>query len=186
MKNTITFVIPSLNRDTISRTIDSLINQTNPNWRCIIIYDGVEGKKFEDERIETIDSPKIGVMGSVHGQSGLVRNVGLKKCNTEWIGFLDDDDTIDKKYVETLFQKYNNYDLVVWRMKYLNGRVLPGLTMTDLIFGDVGISFCYKNKFKNLFFEKNRDGEDFDFIQKVKSMTNNFIITPEVYYRVQH
>ena len=27
--------------------------------------------------------------------------------NTEWIGFLDDDDTINPKYVETLLSNYN-------------------------------------------------------------------------------
>ena len=38
----------------------------------------------------------------------------------------------------------------------------------------------------NLFFDVNRDGEDFDFLMKLKSLTNNWVITPEVFYNVRH
>ena len=39
-------------------------------------------------------------------------------------------------------------------MKYNNGLILP--RGNSIQFGDVGISYCYKNKFKNLRFDKNR------------------------------
>jgi glycosyltransferase involved in cell wall biosynthesis len=186
MKPIITFIIPSLNRFTIVRTIDSLINQTNPNWKCIIIYDGVDGTEFNDERIKIIKINKTGLVGPHNGQSGLVRNEGIKLVDTEWIGFLDDDDTINPNYVETLEKKYDNYDFIVWRMKYQNGHIIPEPNRTDLVFARVGISFCYKNIFKDLLFDNNRDGEDFDFLKKLESLTNNWTITPEVYYNVRH
>lgn len=184
----ITFIIPSLNRITLKRTINSLLVQTNPNWKCIVIFDGVEGSKFEDERIKTISINKTGLSGvTINGQSGLVRNVGIKLADTEWIGFLDDDDSIDKDYVKILSEKYKNYDFVVWRMKYENGTVLPPFSMNELIFARVGISFCYKkSKFKDLLFERNRDGEDFDFLMGLKNKSNQFIITPEIFYNVRH
>jgi glycosyltransferase involved in cell wall biosynthesis len=40
----ITFVIPSINRETLKRSIDSLMKQSSHNWRAIIIYDGVDGE----------------------------------------------------------------------------------------------------------------------------------------------
>jgi glycosyltransferase involved in cell wall biosynthesis len=186
MEPFITFIIPSLNRSTITRTVDSLLNQTNPNWNAIILYDGVVGKGFEDERIKTLEIPKTGLVGPANGQSGLVRNVGIKMVKTEWIGFLDDDDTIDVNYVSTLSEKYLEKDFVVWRMKYQNGLIVPPLFSNDLFFGGVGISFCYKNKFNNLLFDNNRDGEDFDFLMKLKSLTNKWVITPEILYNVRH
>jgi glycosyltransferase involved in cell wall biosynthesis len=186
MEEKITFIIPSLNRPTLDRTIDSVLNQTNTNWKCIIIYDGVDGKDFEDERIKTIKIDKIGAFSAHHGKSGLVRNVGIEGCKTEWIGFLDDDDTIHQEYVDTLYKKYSEYDFVVWRMKDENGFVLPELFRNNLVFGRVGISFCYKNKFENLLFDNNRDGEDFDFLMKLQSLSDNWTITPEVYYKVRH
>ncbi len=106
MESIITFIIPSLNRPTILRTVDSLLNQTNSNWKAIILYDGVDGTEFNNEKIKTIRLPKKGLMGPNNGQSGLVRNEGIKIADTEWIGFLDDDDTIHPNYVQTLSEKY--------------------------------------------------------------------------------
>ena len=186
MEPFITFIIPSLNRPTITRTVESLLKQTNTNWNAIIIYDGVVGTGFEDERIKTLEISKTGLVGPANGQSGLVRNIGIEMVKTEWVGFLDDDDTIDPNYVDTLIKKYQDKDFVVWRMKYSYGVILPPLFMNDFVFSTVGISFCYKNKFDNLLFDNNRDGEDFDFLMKLKNLTNNWVITPEVYYNVRH
>lgn len=186
MENQITFIIPSVNRPTLENTVNSLLNQTNPNWRAIIVFDGVDGISFNDDRITIYKIDKVGLFGPHNGQSGLVRNYGISKCETEWIGFLDDDDSIHHKYVEDLFKNYKDKDFVVWRMKYTNGIVLPPLFSNDLFFGSVGISFCYKNKFDELLFDNNRDGEDFDFLMKLKSLTDNWIITPEIYYNVRH
>lgn len=182
----ITFIIPSLNRPTLKRTIDSLLKQTNPNWKCIIIYDGVDGTQFDDERIETIKIEKVGVIGGVNGQSGRVRNVGIKMSKTLWIGFLDDDDSINSNYVDDLLKKYSNYDFVIWRMKYTNGKIIPSINNDSLDFGNVGISFCFKNIFDNLLFDNNRIGEDYDMITKLKNLSSNFIITPEIYYYIRH
>ena len=183
----ITFIIPSLNRPSLKNSVQSLINQTEQNWKAIIVYDGVDGQSFEDNRITTLKVDKLGRFSSHHGMAGLVRNFGIERCDTEWIGFLDDDDTLDSRYVETLQKKYLKYDLVVWRMKFKNGMIIPRLTNDNLIFGNVGISFCYKKSiFKELFFSQNRDGEDFDFLMELKKQSNNFIITPEVMYNVRH
>lgn len=186
MEKTITFIIPSVNRPTLERSVTSLLNQTNNNWKAIIVFDGVDGITFDDPRITTYKIDKLGLFGPNNGQSGLVRNFGINECDTEWIGFLDDDDTIHPEYVDKLFKQYNDKDFVVWRMKYENGIVLPPLLMNDLRFTKVGISFCYKNKFDNLLFDINKNGEDFDFLIKLKGLTTNWIITPEIYYNVRH
>lgn len=186
MKNSITFIIPSVNRPTLIRSVESLVKQTNPNWKAIIIYDGVEGQEFDDERVSTINITKSGLFGPHNGQSGIVRNYGIEKVETNWVGFLDDDDSLHPKYVETLFGQYKNLDFIVWRMIYNNGIVLPPLTSNDLVFGQVGISFCYKKSIGEILFDNNRNGEDFDFLMKLKNITNNWVIAPEIYYNVRH
>jgi glycosyltransferase involved in cell wall biosynthesis len=182
----ITFIIPSINRPTIDNTIQSLLNQTNPKWECFILYDGVEGKKFDDPRIKIFNLHKLGKKGENHGNAGLVRNEGIKICKTEWIGFLDDDDTIHQDYVKTLFEKYTSYDFLVWRMKTTDGKIYPELTRNNLIRNRVGISVSFKNKFPNMLFDNNDDGEDFEFVDKLQNTTKNFIITPEIYYNIRH
>jgi glycosyltransferase involved in cell wall biosynthesis len=186
MNSKITFIIPSLSRLTLIQTVNSLLNQSSDLWKCIIIYDGVDGIDFNDDRIKTLKIEKTGLIGPANGQSGLVRNVGINMVDTEWIGFLDDDDTIHSDYVRTLIDTYQDYDFVVWRMKYPNGTVLPPINDDNLNFGRVGISFCYKNKFDNLYFDVNRDGEDFDFLMKLKNLSDNWVVTPEVFYNVRH
>lgn len=185
MDSKITFIIPSVNRPTLKHALRSLVKQTNPNWECIVVYDGVNGPKFDDDRIKILKIPKIGSFGPNHGLAGLVRNFGIKDVKTEWIGFLDDDDSLDPNYVSVLFEKYFTYDFVVWRMKYTNGIVLPRFNSNDITFGDVGISFCYKSKLDQLF-KNNKDGEDFDFLTDLKQKTSNYIIASEVTYNVNH
>lgn len=183
--NKITFIIPSINRKSLTRTIDSVLKQTNNNWEAIIIYDGVNGQEFNDNRIKTRTIDKLGVTIDGHGQSGLVRNVGIKEANTKWIAFLDDDDTINSNYAQTLLTKYAKYDWVLWKMKYQNGLVLP--QNNQLVFANFGISFAYKkDKFPNLLFKNNRDGEDFDFVKELENKSKNYIITEEIYYNVNH
>jgi len=183
----ITFIIPSVNRPSLKETINSLINQTNPNWLAIVIYDGVPGESFEDSRIKTINVEKTGIFGDANGQSGLVRNIGIKMCKTDWIGFLDDDDTIHCDYVKLLFEKYDMFDFVIWKMKYNNGLVLPKLEVQDpIIFFNVGISFCYKNKYSGLLFDSNKDGEDYYFLLKLKNITENYTVSDEICYFVRH
>jgi glycosyltransferase involved in cell wall biosynthesis len=184
--NLITFIIPSINRPTIDNTIQSLLNQTNPNWSCFVLYDGVVGKEFNDPRIRTFNIEKLGVKGERHGNAGLVRNEGIKMCETEWIGFLDDDDTIHEDYVKTLVEKYLQYDFVVWRMKTTDGKIFPELSRNNLIRNRVGISISFKTTMPNMLFDTNDDGEDFEFVDKLQNTTNNFIIAPEIYYNIRH
>ena len=67
MDNQITFIIPSVNRPTLERSINSLVSQTNPNWECIVVYDGVDGISFNDDRIKTIKIDKLGGFSDHHG-----------------------------------------------------------------------------------------------------------------------
>lgn len=182
--NRITFIIPSVNRPSLKKSVQSLLDQTNPNWECIIIYDGVDGEEFLDERIKTIKIEKKGESVKHSGRSGLVRNVGLKICKTEWIGFLDDDDTIHPDYVKTLFEKYSSYDIVLWRMIFDNNQIVPAEGCDEIKKDNVGISFCYKNKFKNVFFKENSSVEDYNFLCDLYEKSKNLIITPEVFYYV--
>lgn len=184
MIDKITFIIPSIGRKSIFNSINSLINQTNKNWECIIIYDGVNGYHFDDSRIKCMNIEKLGGNSYTHGISGLVRNYGLKECNTSWIGFLDDDDTLDVNYVQILFDRYSEYDFVIWRMIYPDGKILP--STKEIQFGNVGISFCYRNKFDDLLFDTNRDGEDFDFLKKLKNLSSNYVFASEIMYKVNH
>lgn len=202
IENIITFIIPTIGRDSLSIAIQSLLKQTNPNWKCILVFDGVQiqpeidyiGGKYsllEDTRFTLLRTKKLGNLNltnlnlRIGGSAGLVRDEALKFCSTEWVGFLDDDDSLSQNYVELLYEKYHSYDLVVWRAIWHNGQILPPLGTDELNRGMVGIHFCYKKSiFPNILFNHNDGGEDFNFLKKILNSTNNYIVTNDIVYTV--
>jgi UDP-glucose:(glucosyl)LPS beta-1,3-glucosyltransferase len=188
----VTFIVPSLNRPTINNAIDSIIKQTNPNWKCIVVYDEVEGQKFNDERIKTIvvnlNLKKCECIGKClancndNGRAGYVRNEGIKLADTEWIAFLDDDDTINPNYVETLITKYKEVDCVIFKMQMPNGTIVP--THPEIAKANVGISFAYKRNL-NLLFEAKTNAEDYIFLNNMLKYTGKITFANEIYYYVR-
>jgi glycosyltransferase involved in cell wall biosynthesis len=196
----VTFIVPSLNRPTLNNAINSIINQTNPNWKCIVVYDEIDGQKFNDERIITIianvnmkkcscftNSPimiyqKCLANCNDNGRAGYVRNEGIKITDTEWIAFLDDDDSIHPEYVETLLNKYKESDCVIFKMQMPNGKILP--TIPEIAKSNVGISFAYKRNL-NLLFDAKTNAEDYIFLTNILKYTGKITFAEEIYYYVR-
>lgn len=90
---TVGVVIPSFNaEDTLGRAVRSVIAQSYPNWRMVIVDDASAMPQemaiadlIVDDRIEVIRL-------DVNGGAGNARNVGIQALDTEWIAFLDSDD----------------------------------------------------------------------------------------------
>ena len=91
--NIITFIIPTIGRETLKNTLISLQYQTIKNWNAIIIFDGCnQNINNIDDRIKIVCCNKL---GTNINNAGLVRNYGIGLANTKWVAFLDDDDVID-------------------------------------------------------------------------------------------
>ena len=75
----------------IIETVDSIRNQTYPNWELIIVDDGSDDNtdeiigRINDERIQFYKAGRIGI-------GGKVKNIGLGKVRGELIAFIDSDD----------------------------------------------------------------------------------------------
>ena len=189
----ITFIIPTIGRISLNETIYSLYNLENKNWKAIIIFDGVKNNfHFNDERLIILEIDKVGKIDKKNN-AGCVRNIGFdyiknknNNIDTEFIGFVDDDDTLHPDYVNLLFEKYSDYDFVVWRMKEYSGKVIPRFDYEDLDFGNIGISFCYKmNNLSKVRFKENDGGEDYYFLTTLIEKDNNYIIASEIFYYVK-
>jgi glycosyltransferase involved in cell wall biosynthesis len=149
MVETITFIIPTIGRETLIKSINSLINQTHYDWQAIIIFDGLKNNIVDltiisDPRILFIELEEK--LGNGINSAGLVRNHGIDFVKTEWVAFLDDDDTLSPTYIETFNKEYDSYpdiDVLIFRMK-LENRIVPKMGCTNFELCDVGISFLLK------------------------------------------
>lgn len=187
-KPLITFIIPTIGRSTLSNTLDSLIKQTNPNWKAIVIFDGISSTiQNTDPRIHIIESPKL---GEGTNSAGLVRNYGITFADTEWVVFVDDDDSICERYVEIIIAESSSYtlaDIIIFRMKTPCHCILPNLSTDTFYSCQVGISFAVKKK---VFDEGHvfipHPGEDFNYLNEAINKKYNIMISPFVTYFVRN
>lgn len=146
-QNKITFIIPTIGRDTLTNSIQSLLNQRNNNWEAIIIFDGIKPNiEVNDKRIKVMQIDK---KGRDKNSAGLVRNIGIKYANTNWIGYLDDDDYLANDYIDCFYNELNlnhDMDVLIFRMNDKN-KILPELETDNFYLNHVGISFVMKKKY---------------------------------------
>ena len=189
----ITFIIPSIGRDSLNQTLNSLNFQTDQSWKAIIIADGYNFSdslisnwtNWSSGRLTFINHAKLGS----ENHAGSLRNIGISHATTEWIGFVDDDDCLDIGYVSILRNEVLrfNSDIFIFRMIWPDGRVLPKHRLTHYEKGDVGISFAMKRKiFENGYKFVPDEYEDFNFISRVDHTHEyNVKLTEHILYYVK-
>lgn len=191
----ITFIIPTINRNTLYSALQSIIKQSITNWKAIIIFDGCEPidanilELLSNNRFLYMSINKKGIFkDKTHGAAGFVRNIAMSIVNTPWTGFLDDDDHLLPNYTQILLDeiKINPLaELISFRMSD-KGQIIPPDFITNIEFGYIGISFCYKTQlFQEGFKFTQSEQEDFDFINNIKNSRKRIIISPFVTYIVR-
>lgn len=101
-------VVPTYNRDnTVTRAIDSILNQSIDDFEIIIVDDGSEDEtrglieKYDDNRIRYIRHEKN------KGQN-IARNTGLEAAHGKYISYLDSDDVLLPYHLEKAINKLEN------------------------------------------------------------------------------
>ncbi|MBT3407061.1 glycosyltransferase [Candidatus Woesearchaeota archaeon] len=182
-------IVPTLGRPSLKKSIQSLINQTVKNWHAYVIFDGV---KIDNEIIiqhENIHYFEIEKTDGVVNQASDVRKIGIEKINNDyqWIGFLDDDDTLANDYVEYFLNevKVIKLDVYIYRMINQDKQIFPSLESKSIIPCDIGISFIVnKNVFHDIQFE-NSHCEDYDFLKKVDEQKKLIMFSSCIKYFVK-
>lgn len=191
----ITFIIPTINRGTLFRALESIANQSINCWKAIVIFDGCEPntpdilKILSNNRFVHISINKKGILNEKnHGAAGFVRNIAMSLVNTPWIGFVDDDDFIMPNYTQSLIEETKvvpSAELICFRMVD-NNQITPPDYMMNIEFGYTGISFCFKsNLFQDGFQFTQSEHEDFDFINNIKNAKKKIVISPYITYIVR-
>ena len=185
----VTFIIPTIGRESLQASVQCLLNQTVDEWLAIIIFDGIEPNfECDDPRITIVSAPKL---GEGKNSAGSVRNHGIAMATTEWIAFLDDDDKISNNYTECLLSEshiFSKQDLIIFRMKWdkFDGQLLPRKEQTMYAYCEVGISFAFK---KHIFDSGIQfipsHVEDFKLLEMVREKGYKMMISPHVKYFVR-
>ena len=181
-KKDITFIIPSVGRDTLPRTLQSLQNLSIPYWKAIVIFDGISPvHTIKDDRIVYTTIEKVGISN----HAGEVRNHGIEMADTTWIGFVDDDDTITPDYLEEFYKivDQKNPDVIIFRMIYWFTpiTIVPKIGTNIIKCGDVGISFCMKKCEKFI----PDDVEDFLLLKRLDELNKKIYLSEKVCYHVR-
>lgn len=190
-KKVVTFIIPTIGRNSLKKAITSVKNQTQDNWKCIIIFDGVYITKDitsyvnKDTRFTLLKINKVGVSN----HAARVRNEGLKLVKDGWVGFLDDDDAISPYYVERMndhIKTMPNVSCIIFRMMYADNNVLPREDFIIFREGYLGISFCYDTQLlKNGFYFKPGKCEDFVLLNYIRKFKYKIYVSKLIGYFVR-
>ena len=118
----LTIVLPYYNvGDYIDRCLNSLLNQTNPDFEVFCVNDG--SKDHSDEIVKKYGELDLRFKRLVKQNGGLsdARNFGLKDVTTKYVMFLDSDDFFEPDLVELCLNKMENEqcDLVIYNYKQL-------------------------------------------------------------------
>jgi glycosyltransferase involved in cell wall biosynthesis len=116
----VSIVIPIYNvEEYLDACLESLKNQTHTNFEAILVDNATKdssgdiAKKYatEDDRFKYLFESNPGVSNA--------RNAGLEVVSADWLTFVDSDDKVDPKYLETLLGNAieNNCD---WSMCGVN------------------------------------------------------------------
>ena len=102
----ISIIVPVYNsEETISRCVDSVINQSYTDWELILVDDGSTDRS--SDIIEEYARKSSRIIGIHQKNSGVVvsRNEGLKIAKGEWISFVDSDDWIEPEMYESVMDR---------------------------------------------------------------------------------
>lgn len=193
----VTFIVPSKGRDTIARSLESLVNQTDHRWEAIVVFDGGVQQEppksstlsyMSDPRIRNYSMPQMGEQNF----AALPRNFGMGKASSEWLAFVDDDDVLSSDYVARLREESRlnpSVGTVIFRMSimYTDGlQIFPPQDHATFQKYNVGISFAVKRSlFDAGFWFRPCETEDFGLLETIYKASKTMVISPYVTYYVK-
>ncbi|MBR2712300.1 MAG: glycosyltransferase family 2 protein [Bacilli bacterium] len=208
MNKKVSFIVPIYNAsEYLSRSIESILNQSYENLEIILIDDAstdnskdiIKQYALKDNRIKPFYS-------EINQGVSKTRNIGLKSVSGDYVIFMDSDDYIVKDMVKILVEKAIKYDsdivddyhLIIYNNKtFLEHKPLK----EDLVLGNKdNIEMLTKSSYvtgklidvkliKGLLFNEDlRRYEDLVFEHELKLRAKNYCLIKDVlyyYYQVE-
>lgn len=168
-------IIPCYNIEKyISKTLNSVFNQTFQNFEIILIDDGSKdntGKILDDYSKK---DKRIKVIHKINEGVSQARNVGIENAVGEYIYFLDGDDLIENNLLERANEVFENNEIEIFsfgfNMVYENGKIKRKYSSEKY-----NNQIIKSKEFLSLFFNKKIGQNMCSFIVKRELIKNNKI-----------
>ncbi|MEQ8303242.1 MAG: glycosyltransferase family 2 protein [Cyclobacteriaceae bacterium] len=96
-------IIPTYNRaEHILNAVNSVLNQTFPNFQIIIVDDGSTDNT--QQVLSEINDSRVEIYYKINEERGVARNYGISKAVGDYISFLDSDDELYVDYLQTAIE----------------------------------------------------------------------------------
>lgn len=115
----ISVVVPIYNVEAyLDKCVASLVSQSYPNLEILLVDDGSPDgcPALCDEWAEK--DPRVVVIHKENGGLSDARNTGIARASGEYISFVDSDDYVAEKYIETLYRTLREQDADVSACNY--------------------------------------------------------------------
>lgn len=102
----VTFIIPAYRSgQTLGRTLASVAAQTVTDWEAIIVHDGAGDPGLAVSSGWAVRDPRIRSFEQPHGGAARARNNAIARSSSEWLVFLDADDTIAPAFLKLMLER---------------------------------------------------------------------------------
>lgn len=111
--------------DYIHRCVDSILNQTFSDFELILVDDGSPDNCGEICEEYAKKDSRIKVLHQENGGQASARNSGVKISQSEWLHFVDSDDAIHPKMLETLYNNATENNVKISMCSAFQGSEIP-------------------------------------------------------------
>ncbi len=105
----------------LAQCLDSVLSQTYANLEVIVVDDGSTDSSLEICRSYQLRDGRIKLFHKENGGQSSARNRGLDECSGDFIMFIDSDDYVSPRMVESLYRRImeDGSDLALCNASYL-------------------------------------------------------------------
>lgn len=139
----VSVIVPVYNVEKyLEKCIDSIVRQTYSDIEILLVDDGSTDSSGDicDKYAKQYDTIKV-IHQDNMGLCG-ARNTGLELCTGNYVSFIDSDDFIDERFIETLYNESKKYNLDIsfCNFKLFEDEVDLGKSNRDYLFTSESIN----------------------------------------------